>query len=314
MTRILCVVKCNDLQQNKIRSSIKSSIDFQNKKDVDYLSDYDVVIGNIDPMLINKYQNVKWLHIESAGAEDYSIVRNDCILTNSSGIYGVGISEYIVYYLLHFYKKFNEYQKVFDDHMYKRLGNVDSPMNKRVLIIGMGDIGQETAKRLKCFGSYIVGIKRTIKNKIANVDELYTIDHLYEELIKADVIINALPLTKETNKILGYKELMSCKDDAILINVGRGKTIDTVGLVKALDMGKFSNVALDVVDPEPLPINHKLWRYNRVMITPHITGTYALPYNFDKLIELIIRNIISYENNAELENLIDRKTTYRASR
>lgn len=136
---------------------------------------------------------------------------------------------------------------------------------RRVVILGMGSIGSAIADRLQPFGVEVVGVGRTARDGIHGLSEL---DDL---LPGADVLVDMLPLTSETRGILDARRLALLPDGALLVNAGRGKTVDTGALVRELQAGRL-RAALDVVDPEPLPPDHPLWALPNLLITPHMAG------------------------------------------
>lgn len=136
---------------------------------------------------------------------------------------------------------------------------------RRVVILGMGSIGSAIAERLRPFGVEIVGVGRAERDGVRAVSDL---DGLLPD---ADIVVNMLPLTSETRTLLGARRLALLPDGCLLVNAGRGKTVDTASLVRELESGRL-RAALDVVDPEPLPVDHPLWALPNVLITPHMSG------------------------------------------
>ena len=104
----------------------------------------------------------------------------------------------------------------------------------------------------------------------------------------------------------------SCKDGAILINVGRGTTVDSDALVEALRSGKIFGAGLDVTDPEPLPADHPLWGEPGAIITPHNSGKFSLPKTLDNIVDIFIHNLKRYAEGLPLDNQVNRTTRYAA--
>ena len=100
------------------------------------------------------------------------------------------------------------------------------------------------------------------------------------------------------------------KESAVVLNVGRGITIDTEALTEALQEGRIAGAALDVTDPEPLPSEHPLWEMKNVIITPHISGGYALPETLEQILDICIENLECYMVQRPLRNVIDFRTGY----
>ena len=135
----------------------------------------------------------------------------------------------------------------------------------RILVVGFGSIGHAVQQMLAAFECEIVGVARHARDGVHGVDELP------ELLGEVDVVVNLLPLTEQTEKFFGARELGLMREDALYVNAGRGATTDTDALVAALQAQRIRAV-LDVVDPEPLPSEHPLWTAPNVMISPHSAG------------------------------------------
>jgi phosphoglycerate dehydrogenase-like enzyme len=141
----------------------------------------------------------------------------------------------------------------------------DELAGRRVILLGIGSIGSAIADRLRPFGVEIVGVGRSAREGVralADLDEL---------LQTADILVAMLPLTSETRGLLDARRLALLRDGVLFVNAGRGKTVDTDALVRELAAGRL-RAALDVVDPEPLPMDHPLWSLPNVLITPHMAG------------------------------------------
>jgi len=141
----------------------------------------------------------------------------------------------------------------------------DELIGRRVVILGMGSIGTAIADRLRPFGVEVVGVGRTAR------DGVHPLAELDELLPTADILVAVLPLTSQTRGIIDARRLALLRDDALLVNAGRGRTVDTAALTRELVSGRL-RAALDVVDPEPLPGDHPLWALPNVLITPHMAG------------------------------------------
>jgi len=101
------------------------------------------------------------------------------------------------------------------------------------------------------------------------------------------------------------------KDGATLINVGRGNAVDTEALCDALEDGKLYAAALDVTDPEPLPSDHRMWKIENALITPHISGFFHLRKTYENIVDIFIENLSRFIEGKELENIIDMTTGYK---
>jgi len=134
-----------------------------------------------------------------------------------------------------------------------------------VVILGAGSIGEAVAARLEPFGVAIVRVARTARDGVHGVDELPDL------LPRADVLVVLAPLTRSTRGLVDARMLKLLPDDALVVNAGRGKVIDTDALVAEVK-AKRLRAALDVVDPEPLPDDHPLWKLRGALVSPHVSG------------------------------------------
>lgn len=313
--KVLCVI--NHDTENKVRNAFdENQVICVKKNEVteEMLKEATAVVGNLPCDKINQIPNLNWLHTESAGVNNYAgKINPEITLTCSSGCYGHAISEHMIAGVFYFYKKLNFYVQNQRMRRWRNEGQVDSIENAVVLVIGLGDIGSTFAKKMKALGCRILAVRRNAVNKPEYVDELVTMDHLNELLPKADIIASCLPDTPDTYQILS-DNLRLCKKNAVLLNVGRGRNIDTTALISVLDEGWFKGVQLDVVDPEPLPFNNKLWGYDNVLITPHVSGNYNLPQTLEKVLDLAIRNINHYLKDEPLENIVSHTLGYRINK
>ena len=141
--------------------------------------------------------------------------------------------------------------------------------DQRVLIIGYGHIGAAIERRLH--GFEVASITRVARRGRSGPPEVHPIGDLHRLLPQADVAILITPHTPETERMISGRELALLPDGALLVNVARGKLVDTDALVAELSTGRI-RAALDVTDPEPLPVDHPLWRQPGVLISPHVGG------------------------------------------
>jgi len=142
--------------------------------------------------------------------------------------------------------------------------------DRNVLIIGYGHIGQAIERRLQ--GFEVASVTRAARRARSGPPQVHAISELHQLLPQADVVFLILPHTPETEGLIGAAELKLLPDHALLVNVARGKLVDTEALVAELGTGRI-RAALDVTDPEPLPPDHPLWRTPNVLISPHVGGS-----------------------------------------
>ncbi len=273
-----------------------------------------IIIGIPKPEMLAFAKNLEWLQLSSAGANLYvqdGILPENVLLTNATGCYGLAISEYMVGVLLSLFLKLPLYQKNQQNNLWHSEGRIKSIYGSTALIVGLGDIGGEFAKRFKALGGYTIGIRRTDTRKPDYLDELYLTEQLDELLPRADVVALSLPETPQTHKLFDRQRLERIKTGAVLINVGRGMALDTAALCDVLNSGHLGGAAIDVTDPEPLPPEHPLWKAKNVVITPHVSGNYNLPETLERVVRLSVDNLTRYLSGQELNNLVDFSTGYK---
>ncbi len=293
----------NDLDYNFI---IKCP---EEAKDEDY-KEAEVLIGRIPIDKISLAKTAKWIQLEYAGVDSYKNIGKDIILTNCSGAYGEIIAEYMLCFILLSQNSFLDYYELQTQRHWQNIGQIKSIKEISILSVGMGDIGSSLAKKVSALGAKVSGVRRNKHDKPDYIDHLYTFEELDEAIKEYDVIAISLPETKETYHLFDYERLKSIKKDAVLINVGRGSVFNTTDLLRVIKEKHFSHVFLDVFEEEPLPINNELWYLDNVHITPHITGNFNADITIQKAIDIIKRNLLHYQNDEPLENIVDKDLGY----
>jgi phosphoglycerate dehydrogenase-like enzyme len=166
---------------------------------------------------------------------------------------------------------------------------------KRVLIVGYGSIGRSIEERLLPFGVEIGRVARRAREGVESVDRLLDL------LPEADVVVLIVPLTEETTGLIGAKELALMKQGALLVNAARGPVVQTHALIDALKSGRI-RAAVDVTDPEPLPIGHPLWSAPNLLITPHVAG--SSPRFVDRSVTFAAEQVQRYLKGEPLMNVV----------
>lgn len=277
------------------------------KPTLEQVKDANVIIGNIPVDILKNIPNLEFVQLNSAGTNGYSDnpdFPKNVTLANASGAYGVAISECILAGILTLMKHIPSYIQNQSDHEWKDEGKVKSIYNSHILVLGLGDIGKEFSKRAYAMGAHITGIKRNINEKPDYIDKLCTMDSLYEELEKADIIVSSLPGSTSTYHLFDEEALSHVRKQPIFVNVGRGSLIDSSVLKKALKENIFSGAYIDVTDPEPLPKEDELWNLNNLSITPHVTGGYHLEETLNRIVQISATNIQNYCEGKEIINKV----------
>ncbi|MBO5994217.1 MAG: D-2-hydroxyacid dehydrogenase [Firmicutes bacterium] len=270
--------------------------------------DAEVVFAD-SPRYAQDNPGLRWICSPSAGVNHFTsreyFVNSGVMLTNSSGAYGVAISEHVIMAALNMLKCQPEYQADVASKVWKRGYTIGSLKNSRVTILGIGDIGSETARRLRAFEpSSITGVNTTGKDDSGLFDKVAAVDDLKDILPATDLLIMALPATGATYHLMDEEKLGLLPAGAIIVNVGRGSCIDEACLVEKLKAGRL-RAALDVFEKEPIPADSELWDCPNLMITPHVAGDMFLPYTVQKIVDLFLEDFVRYTEGKTLLRRVD---------
>ena len=251
------------------------------------------------------FKHLDWIHAGGAGIEDFvgtNLKKSNLTFTNGKIIQGPEVADHAIALLLYFCRNFNEIIQN------KKLSTTPIEIhNKKALIFGLGGIGFNIAERLNAHGAKVDAISNelpVISNNLHNI--FYKMQDI--DLGIYDFIFSAAPLTFRTEFIFNFSFFKKMKNESVFINVSRGKLVRTEDLLKNKIYKKFRGIGLDVTDPEPLPVRHKLKNIKNVFITPHIAG--LSDNNRERGYELIKENLYRYLNNQELLNIVDKKKEY----
>ena len=274
----------------------------------------DIILGNLPPQRLAQAAHLEWLQLNSSGADAYAkpgVLPAGAKLTNATGAYGLAISEHMIGQTFYLKKKLGLYHRNQMAGQWKDEGQVTAIQGSTTLVVGLGNIGGDYARKMALLGSKVYGIRRNKTACPGWLQAIGTFDDLDAWLPMADIVALAVPNTPQTYHLFDARRLAGMKPGSILLNVGRGTSIDSDALYAALQNGPLLGAAIDVTDPEPLPPGHPLWRCENLLLTPHISGDFHLQETLDYIAELFIRNLGHYAKGEELENPVDAATGYR---
>lgn len=315
--KILVTVPVDESQkQLLVNAAPNAEFTFSAAADVDRadVEDVEIIFGNVAPKLIAFAENLKLLQLFTAGTDGYiPVLPAGCAITNTTGAFGLAISEHMLGMLLCLMKRLHQYRDNQKNRLWQDMGEVSSIAGSTAVILGLGDIGGEFAKKLKLLGASTIGVRRTDAKKPDYIDELVLSDRLEAVLPKADILAMALPNTPETVEILNEKTIALLKNGCIVINVGRGSAIDEAALAKAIkERGIMAG--LDVTAKEPLDESSPLWGLENCLITPHVSGFFHLAATKQRMVMIAAENIKRHMENKPYMNRIDLLTGYRADK
>jgi glyoxylate/hydroxypyruvate reductase len=214
------------------------------------------------------------------------------------------MSEYAIFWALRHHRDIDKYEASQRAKAWKPEEFVDT-LHRRIGVMGLGTIGQDTARKFALLGFPTAGWSRTPKT-VADVETFHGADGLAAFLARTDILVNVLPLTRDTRGILNAKTFAALPKGAYLINMARGGHVVDADLLTALDSGHISGAALDVFNTEPLPADHSYWTHPKVHVTPHVAGA----TNPRTASPGVIENIKRLRSGQPLINLVDPKTGY----
>lgn len=259
----------------------------------------DIEVGNIYAVVCNslfqynsieKFNSLRVIQLTSAGMDrvprDY-IEKAGITLFNAKGVYSIPMAEWVVLKILEIYKKSRKFYENQTLHKWEKQRDLLELTDKTAAIIGFGSVGQETAKRLKAFGVYIIAVD-IMKVQADFIDEFVMFTDIDEVLGRADITVLSLPLNNDTLHMFDKDRIGRIKDKAVFINVSRGSVVNESDLINALKQGKFIGVALDVFENEPLG-DSPLWGFENAIITPH--NSFLSDKISERLFDLIFKNL-----------------------
>ncbi len=257
-------------------------------------------------------KRLRWLQCSGAGVDSLLPTgildeESGIVVTTAVGINTTPIGEYVFGSMLMFNRTWPEMVRLQDRHVWPRsvtwykLGGRELA-GQTLGIVGLGSIGRRVARLGRAFGMRIVATRRTVQAGVQDpdVDQLYTTAQLHEMLGKSDYVVISVPLTQETDSLIGEAELRAMQPHTYLVNVARGRVIDEQVLIRALKEGWIAGAGLDVTEEEPLSAESPLYTMPNVILTPHISGI-SVKYD-ERLTDLFAANLRRFRKGETLHN------------
>jgi phosphoglycerate dehydrogenase-like enzyme len=264
---------------------------------------------------VERAPNLKWVQLASAGSdtvlrEGLLDRRPDLLLTTSSGVHEVPISEHILAMILYFSRGFHIATRNQARHKWERY-RPDEASGKTVCLVGYGPIARRAATLCKGLGMRVVAVRASIAEQQAGfeaVERFYPLEDLNTLLAESDYVVLAAPRTPRSERMIGREQLKAMKSTAVLVNISRGALVDEPALIEALRDGEIAGAALDVFAQEPLPESSPLWDMPNVLVTPHVSG--GNPHYMRRVTDLFCDNLRRYLSGEPLRNLVDKERGY----
>lgn len=318
MKTVLCMLPVEQRHKEKLERAGGAECSFvyvgEHGATAEDIAAANIILGIPEPELINASENLELLQLNIAGADRYvkpGVLAPKTKLTNSTGAYSKAVAEHGAAMLFMLQKKLHLYHDAQGKHEWTDFGTVTSITDATVVIVGLGDIGCHFATIVKALGAHVIGVKRRASAKPDCVDELYTMEKLDDVLPRADVVFSVLPGTPATTHLYTAERFDLMKPSAIFINCGRGASVENSVLYDAVKNGKIASAAIDVSEVEPLPPDSPLWSLDNLVITPHVSGYYHLPYTFERIVDIAAENLGRFMRGEELMNIVDFTTGYK---
>jgi phosphoglycerate dehydrogenase-like enzyme len=266
---------------------------------------YDIAFGanHIKKLGLDRFVNLKWIQNSFAGYNNLPVDEwksKGILFTNAKDVFSDPIAEWVILYILMYYKNALFNYKLQTNKIWERKHNRELE-NMNVCIVGIGSIGQAVRKRLEPFNVHFIGVNSK-GTPTYGFESVYAVSDLETAVMMSDIVVITLPLSDSTNNLFSREILFKMKQGSILLNVGRGKIIDEEALIKALESDHLGFCALDVMAKEPVEKESKLWECKNMILTPHVSGTGD--YTKERLWEIFEYNCLQFTEGLELKNIV----------
>jgi phosphoglycerate dehydrogenase-like enzyme len=291
------------------------------------MPDADAFFGKITPPMLAAARRLRWVQTATASLEHYvfpALVQHPCTLTNMRGLFSDNIADQVMGYVICFARNLHLYIRNQMSAKWapvggetERVGFATGPAHVTAIdrahksladltlgVVGLGAIGAEVARRATAFSMRVVAVDPLRESAPEGVSALWRPDRLPELLGQSDFVVVAAPHTPRTEKLFRRPQLRQMKRDGYLINIGRGAIVDLSDLVAALEAKEIAGAALDVFEAEPLPADHPLWRFENVILTPHVAG-YS-PHIAERHLALLLENVRRFVAGEPLRNVVNK--------
>ena len=291
-----------------------------------------VVAWQLAPELLRSAEILRWVHSPAAAVHQLlspELVASPVMVTNGASVHAPVVAEHGLALMLALARGLPvavraQERKHWAARELMRLGMVAADIGvgaasavpsitgtiagSTALLVGMGHIGRELARRLNALGAVVLGVRRNPARSDPDVAEMHAPGALRQLLPRADFVVLAVPATAATRSLMGAGEFGVMRRSAYLINLGRGTAVDEAALVAALAAGQLAGAGLDVFVHEPLPASSPLWSCARVLITPHVAA--ITPASWDRQVELFAAHLRKFLTDETVNPLVDKRRGY----
>ena len=278
--------------------------------------DADACICDITPEQVRAAKKLQWVQSWGAGVERLLFLSgsndlrdSNIVLTNNQISEGVELADHAFSLLLYNTRQIYKWSGNKQQEVWQSRGQeVKTLKGLTAVIIGVGGAGTQIAFRAWGFGMNVIGVDPEDIPVMPVISRMVKPDQLNEVLPLADVVFVSAPHTPQSHKMIGPAQFELMKKGSYFIAVSRGGLYDMDALVKALDSKRLAGAGVDVTDPEPLPKGHPLWKFENVMITPHVAG--RSQDDRERMSRVVKENIVRFAEGKPLINVVDKKKGY----
>lgn len=275
----------------------------------------EAAFGTLDAELLAAAGRLQWLQAPMAappaGFFFPELVAHPVQVTNFRGIYNDHVAAHAVAMLLALARGLPRYMRQQTrGEWIRHLADEDilHLPQSTVLVVGVGGIGAEIARLVSAFGAKVIGIDPRRTDLPEGMAEIHPPQALDRLLASADAVILTLPHTPESEGLINAARLALMRPRALLVNIGRGATVQLDAVVQALRQQRLGGAALDVFEQEPLPGDHPLWQEPRALLTPHVAV--VGPYIVERRLAVLCDNAQRFESGRPLANVVDKALWY----
>ena len=275
----------------------------------------DAAIGVCSAEMLAQARQLQWIQWPAAGVDrcvqQPAIHDRHLLLTNLQRTMGPSMAEHVLGLMLALSRHFDYFMKQQQQARWASDSTAPQPVDldgKTVLVVGLGGIGTEVARRAHALGMRVTATRASGRSGPDFVSYVGLPDELPKLARDADFIVNCAPLTAQTTGIFNRELFETLKPGAYFISVGRGKSTVTADLIAALSSGRLAGAGLDVVDPEPLPADSPLWHLPNVIITPHVSAD--TPVSAEQRKFVLVENLRRYNAGEPMISVVDVERGY----
>lgn len=275
----------------------------------------DAAIGVCSAEVLSRAKQLQWIQWLAAGVErcvQQPLVRErHILLTNLQRTMGPSMAEHVMGMMLVLSRHLDYFLREQQQAHWAQEGprpQLADLEGKTVLVVGLGGIGTEVARRAHAFGMRVIATRASGRNGPDYVSYVGLPDELLKLAREADFVVNCAPITPQTTGIFNKEFFAALKPGAYFVSVGRGRSTVTADLIAALNSGRLGGAGLDVFDPEPLPADSPLWHLSNLIITPHVSAD--TPFAEEQRSAVIVENLRRYAAGEPMLSVVDVERGY----